>query len=62
MEPGFRALGLLGTLSRGLRRIEMMSAASAMMLLATELMAVTISVHFMLTSFPVDINYCIKNT
>lgn len=39
----------------------MTSAASAMMLLTTELMAVTISVHFMLTSFPVDINYYIKN-
>lgn len=39
----------------------MTSAASAMMLLTTELMAVTMSVHFMLTSFPVDINYCIKN-
>ena len=56
MEPGFRALGLLGTLSnllwRGRRRIEMMSAASAMMLLTTELMAVTMSVHFMFTSFP----------
>lgn len=37
---------------RGLRRIEMTSAASAMMLLTTELMAVTMSVHFMLTSFP----------
>lgn len=47
---------------RGRRRIEMTSAASAMMLLTTELMAVTMSVHFMLTSFPVDINYCIKNT
>lgn len=39
----------------------MMSAASAMMLLTTELMAVTMSVHFMLTSFPVDINNYIKN-
>ena len=39
----------------------MTSAASAMMLLTTELMAVTMSVHFMLTSFPVDINYYIKN-
>lgn len=37
---------------RGLRRIEMTSAASAMMLLTTELMAVTMSVHFMFTSFP----------
>ena len=46
---------------RGRRRIEMTSAASAMMLLTTELMAVTMSVHFMLTSFPVDINYYIKN-
>nr|DAI41781.1 MAG TPA: hypothetical protein [Caudoviricetes sp.]DAK60864.1 MAG TPA: hypothetical protein [Caudoviricetes sp.] len=38
----------------------MTSAASAMMLLVTELMAFTMSVHFMFTSFPVDINYCIK--
>ena len=30
----------------------MMSTASAMMLLATELTAVTMSVHFILTSFP----------
>lgn len=56
MEPGFRALGLLEPfrhlLWRGLRRIEMTSAVSAMMLLTTELMAVTMSVHFMLTSFP----------
>ena len=56
MEPGFRAIGVLGTLSSSLmaclRRIEMTSAASAMMLLTTELMVVTMSVHFMLTSFP----------
>jgi hypothetical protein len=30
----------------------MTSAASAMMLLVTELMAFTMSVHFMFTSFP----------
>jgi hypothetical protein len=30
----------------------MTSAASAMMLLTTELMALTMSVHFMFTSFP----------
>ena len=38
----------------------MTSAASAMMLLTTELMAVTLSVHFMLTSFPVDITIITK--
>ena len=38
----------------------MTSAASAMMLLVTELMALTTSVHFVFTSFLVDINYCIK--
>lgn len=41
---------------------EMTSATSARILPTTELMALTMSVHFMLTSFPVDINYCIKNT
>lgn len=39
---------------------EMTSAASTMMLLITELMALTMSVHFMFTSFPFDVNYCIK--